>query len=201
MRYGTAGVSLLALGLGCAAGCTVQVDRDKNGHDKNVKVVTPVGGIDVARGQTGASDIGLPAYPGAHLAADAHGGKSADVEMEFGEWQLHVKAANYTTPDARERVVAFYREALRNYGDVIQCKGRQPMGTPARTQENLTCDAGHGDSYQHVDMGDSGLQLKAGSRHHQHIVAFKDEKGPETNFTLILLDLPRIPEGASREID
>src|ERR1700733_6979420 len=52
-----------------AAGCRIQVDKNENGRDKNVKVDTPLGGLHVRTNQTSAADVGLPAYPGAQIAA------------------------------------------------------------------------------------------------------------------------------------
>src|ERR1035441_7137431 len=74
----------LAAGL---AGCRVHVDKDANGVEKNVQVDTPFGGVHVNTDQTTASDMGLPAYPGAEIVRDKDHDKSADVHMGFGEWQ------------------------------------------------------------------------------------------------------------------
>jgi len=35
-----------------------------------------------------------------------------------------------------------------------------------------------------------GLLLKAGSKRHQHIVGFEDQKDSQTHFCLVALDLP-----------
>jgi hypothetical protein len=58
-----------------------------------------------------------------------------------------------------------------------------------RTTEGLTCD---NDKENHVYVNDdeSGkLELKAGSKLHQHIVAI-DPEGNGTKFGLVALDLP-----------
>jgi hypothetical protein len=179
---------LAAVGLLLAGGCRVQVDKNSNGGDKNVKIDTPFGGLHVRSGDTSAADVGLPVYPGAAIAPDKEGDKSADVHMGFGEWQLRVKVVNYQTADSQDKVLAFYQKALGRYGDVIRCKGGQPVGTPVVTQEGLNCSDDHGNA--HVDTS-NGLLLKAGSRHHQHIVAVKSDSGPGTRFALIELQLPQ----------
>jgi len=195
----------LAAGLG---GCRVHVDKGANGEDKNVQVDTPFGGIHVNTDQTTAADLGLPVYPDAHIVRDKENDKSADVHMGFGEWQLRVKVVNYTTPDDKDKVVAFYKKALGRYGDVIACQDNAPVGSPTVTAEGLTCQE---DSHAHVNVnsdghdygyhGSSGFELKAGSKRHQHIVGFESSGPGETRFALVALDLPFGTDGNSDKSD
>jgi len=189
--------------LACAAlaagvsGCRIHVDKGANGEEKQVQVDTPFGGIHVNTNDTTAADLGLPVYPGAQIVTDKDNDKSADVHMGFGEWELRVKVVNYSTPDSKDKVTAFYKKALARYGDVIACNGSQPIGTPAQTSEGLTCKD-HGGANVRVDNNGTGyaydsngdFQLKAGSERHQHIVAFHGPDRDETRFALVALDLP-----------
>jgi hypothetical protein len=184
----------LAVSLSLVTGCHVQVDKGQNGEDKNVKVDTPLGGLHVRADQTTAADLGLPDYPGATLAPDREGDKSADVHLGFGRFQLHVRVVTYVTPDDQKKVLAFYRNALGRFGDVIECDGDRPVGSPTITSEGLNCRE---DNHVHVNTDgdvhgiedDSGLSLRAGSKHHQHILAFKTAS-QGTRYTLIDLELP-----------
>lgn len=169
-------------------GCRVQVDKNADGKDKNVKIDTPLGGLHVRAGDTNAADVGLPVYPGATITPDTDGDKSADIHMGFGEWQLRVKVVNYLTSDAQDKVLDFYQKALGRYGNVIRCQGNSVVGTPTTTSEGLTCD--EGDTHvQNVQIS-GDLSLKAGSRHHQHIVAIDKKSGTGTHFALVELQLP-----------
>lgn len=184
------GLALLAM----IAGCRVQVDKGANGEDKNVKVDTPFGGVHVNTNQTTAADLGLPVYPGAQPATDNDKHKSADIHLGFGEWELRVRAVSYSTPDKQDQVQAFYKKALARYGDVITCQGGSPVGTPIKTSEGLTCADDKNTKVQ-VDQGDyslgkGSLELKAGSRRHQHIVGFESPKDGQTRFAMVALDLP-----------
>lgn len=176
------------------AGCRIHVDRDANGQEKNVQVDTPFGGVHVNTDQISAADLGLPVYPGAEIVKDKDHDKSADVNMGFGEWTLRVRAVNYATPDAQDKVTAFYKKALARYGDVITCQGNAPVGTPTATSEGLTCndDNNHGNvKIDEKDFGShGGFQLKAGSKRHQHILGFQDPEDGKTRFALVALDLP-----------
>ncbi len=178
------------------SGCRVHVEKGANGEDKNVQVDTPFGGVHVNTDQTTAADLGLPVYPGAEAMKGDDKHESADVHMGFGEWQLRVRAVTYSTTDSQEKVTAFYKKALGRYGDVITCQGSSPVGTPTVTAEGLNC----ADDGKHPKIRINGagngvaakneLQLKAGSKRHQHVVGFEDPKGGKIRFTLVALDLP-----------
>ena len=187
------------------AGCRVQVDKGANGEDKNVQVDTPFGGVHINTNQTTAADLGLPVYPGAQTVSSDDKHKSADVHLGFGEWELRVRAVSYGTPDKQEQVLAFYKKALGRYGDVITCQGNTPVGSPAATSEGLTCadDKGNNVQIDRSDYGSSknGLELKAGSKRHQHIVGFEDPKDNQTRFALVALDLPAGMEKNSGKSD
>ena len=171
------------------SGCKVNANND--GDNKDVKIATPFGGIKVKTNDAVSIDgIGLPVYPGAEMVkkTDDHNG-SADVNLSFGKFQLRVKAANYRTPDDPERVSAYYKDALKRYGTVIECNHDQPVGTPTQTDEGLTCSDGD-KKHNSVTANTSGkTELKAGSKQHQHIVSI-DPDGGGTKFGLVALDLP-----------
>jgi hypothetical protein len=198
MRKATVLVAGLALAAGLA-GCRVHVDKDANGQEKNVQVDTPFGGVHVNTDQTTAADLGLPVYPGAEQIRDNDKHKSADVHLGFGEWELRVRAVSYATSDSKEQVTAFYRKALGRYGDVIICENHSAVGTPTTTSEGLTCSDDGKDSNVKIDQGDystanGSMQLKAGSKRHQHIVGFEEPENGKTRFALVALDLPAAVE-------
>lgn len=179
---GTMGVVLLS-------GC--QVDTKKNGNGDDVKIATPFGGLSVKTDDAGVMQaIGLPGYPGAELVKKKEKDSgSADINMSFGRFQLKVKAASFRTPDSPETVKAFYLKGLSKYGTVIQCSNNKPVGTPTQTPEGLTCD---NEKDNHITVSESAsgkVELKAGSKQHQHIVGI-DPEGTGTKFGLVALDLP-----------
>jgi hypothetical protein len=197
----------LAVSLALAAGmvgCRIETEKGPNGEDKKVQIDTPFGGIHVNTDQTTAADLGLPVYPGATAVTGDGDHKSADVHLGFGEWQLRVKAVSYQTADSQDKVTAFYKKALGRYGNVITCQGNSPVGTPAITTEGLTCADDGKHNNVHIDQGDyhfdkGGLELKAGSKHHQHIVGFESPRYNQTRFALVALDLPAEIESDSEK--
>jgi hypothetical protein len=169
------------------SGC--RIESDKHGDNDNVKIATPFGGMSVKTNDAAVDGLGLPVYPGAELVKKDKNNGAADVNMSFGSFQLRVKAASYRTLDSPEQVTAFYRKALGRYGDVIQCQHDKSVGTPTHTAEGLSCD-NEKQNHVYVNDDESGkMELKAGSKQHQHIVAV-DPEGNGTKFGLVALDLP-----------
>jgi hypothetical protein len=172
-----------------ASGCNVR-QKSSNG-DKNVKIETPIGDIRIDTDESAlVSDIGLPIYPGAIRIKKKADSGAGDVAMSFGGFHLRFKTLNYHTADSPEKVIAFYRQGLATYGDVIECSNNRPVGNPSKTREGLTCDNDKGSHIAASDVpGDANIELKAGSESHQHIVAL--ERQPDgTKFALVALQLP-----------
>ncbi|MGD0939138.1 MAG: hypothetical protein ABR905_05440 [Terracidiphilus sp.] len=198
---------LVSLALaGGVAGCRVHVDKDANGEEKKVQVDTPFGGVHVNTDQTSAVDLGLPVYPGAEIVKGDDEHKSADVHLGFGDWELRVRAVSYETSDSQDKVTDFYKKALGRFGDVITCQSNAPVGTPAATREGLTCSDNDKHSNVQIDQGDyhlgkGNLELKAGSKRHQHIVGFEKNGSGGTRFALVALDLPASVENGSGKSD
>jgi hypothetical protein len=192
-RFAHKAVVTLAACMMLATVACVQVDTSKDGKNKDVKIQTPVGGLHVKTNDMAASDVGLPLYPGA-VPKDTKGDKdqAADVHLGFGEWQLRVKVVKYHTTDSPQQVLAFYRKALGRYGDVIQCNGATPVGTPVQTREGLGCKDDESEPKgNHSDINiDAQSQLKAGSKKHQHLVGIESSNADGTEFSLVVLDLP-----------
>lgn len=180
-------VALLAATL-AITGCSVEQKGSSGNED--VKIKTPLGGLKVRTNDAVvAAETGLPVYPGATVVKDPRDSDAADVDMNFGDFHLRVKAVSYRTPDSSEKVIAFYRKGLERFGDVIECRNNRPVGAPSKTSEGLTCDNAQ---KSHVVISvppHPEIELKAGGKIHQHIVAIEEEPDG-TKFGLVALDLP-----------
>jgi hypothetical protein len=185
-----AGLALSGMAVVLLAGC--DVDTHKSGNGDDVKIETPFGGLRVKTDDAAVMDgIGLPAYPGARRVKknEDNDNGAADVNMSFGDFHLRVKAVGFRTSDSPEKVEAFYRDGMKRFGDVIACHGDKTVGSPMRTSAGLTCDD-HTEGHHVGDGSSKGqLELKAGSKVHQHIVSI-DRDGGETKFGLVALNLP-----------
>ena len=179
--------------------CSIQADKNgADGNSDHVKISTPLGGLNVKSTNVDAASLGLPEYPAAHvLTKDEDNGNDGqvDLHMGFGPWQMRVKVVSYGTSDQKDKVLAFYRTALAKYGDVVECNGKKAVGSPTVTKEGLGCDDSNRGAQAKwndngININDGDLELKAGSKHRQHIVSFKKTDGSETKFALVSLELP-----------
>jgi hypothetical protein len=187
MRAKLTVVMTMIVGAGLMSGC--RIDSHKEGDNDNVKIATPFGGLQVKTNDAVAEGIGLPTYPGATLVKKDKDNGAADVNLSFGNFHLRVKAASFRSTDSPDKVTAFYRNALKRYGDVIECSNNKAVGTTTRTAEGLTCDNDHETHITVDEEMSKKMELKAGSKQHQHIVAI-DPEGAGTKFGLVALDLP-----------
>ncbi len=185
--------------LGLLTGCHVTNAHDGNNH--HVDIGTPFGSMQVKTDDSVAvAGVGVTPYPGAVVKKKQDDDDSAaDVNLSFGSFHLGVKAVSYTTADAPDKVLAFYKKDLSRYGVVIQCRNDAPVGEPARTAEGLTCSDDHkGVQFNSgIQLGASSAaagkgaktDLRTGSKQRQHIVSIEPHDGG-TQMELVALELP-----------
>ncbi|MEO6803136.1 MAG: hypothetical protein ABI197_07830 [Granulicella sp.] len=187
----------MVLAIAGTTGCNIETHG--RGDNKNVKIATPFGGMQVRTNEAVVvTGIGVPVYPGSTIVKKDKGDDGAvDLNMSFGSFQMKVKAASYRTPDTPEKVLGFYKKELARFGSVIQCLHDRPVGMPTHTDEGLTCqDDDHHDGDQvNLDKGDlndngnDATELKVGSKRRRHVVELHPD-GAGTKFGLVLLELP-----------
>ena len=162
--------------------CSINVKKEKGGHDKQVDISTPMGGIHVSKGAD-VAEVGLPVYPGAHLKQDNSDGddKSANVHISGFGYSLRVIALQYQSNDPPAKIMAFYRDQLKKYGSVLECHTSH-LDVDARikgldqSSDELTCQESHG----------TNVELKVGNKENQHIVAIEPD-GSGSSFSLVYL--------------
>jgi len=163
-----------------AAGCSVNVKKEKSGEDKDVDIRTPLGGIHVSKGAN-PEDVGVPVYPGAHLKEkDSDGSdKSANVNISGFGFGLKVVALEYESNDSPEKIVSYYQDQLKKYGNVLVCHTSHLNIDRHRTRQDhesheLTCEGSTGNN----------IELKVGTDENQHIVAVEPQ-GSGAKFSLV----------------
>jgi hypothetical protein len=155
------------------------VHKEPNGQDKQVDIKTLVGGIHVSK-DADVADVGLAVYPGAQLKKeDSDGGdKSANVNISGFGFGLKVVALEYRSDDSPARLVAFYKDQLKKYGNVLECRTSSHLDLNIKPKSNgsheLTCDSTSGNN----------VELKVGTRENQHIVAIEPD-GKGSSFSLV----------------
>ena len=144
------------------AACMV-VREEEDGKTKEVNISTPIAALAVTAGDK-AGDTGLPVYPGAQPSQDNGDGDKERANVSIGTpwFGLHVRAAEYTTGDTPERVLAFYRERMKEFGDVTECRGDVDF-----RNSRPVCDPD----------GSEDVQLVVGVEDHHRIVSVKPRRG------------------------
>jgi hypothetical protein len=159
--------------------CSVNVQKEKDGQDKQVDISTPVGGIHVSKGAD-AADVGIVVYPGARLKQEDSNGsdKSANVNISGFGFGLKVVALEYQSDDSPDKLVSYYKDKLKKYGTVLECH-----------TSHLNLNTGHGSDHHSDELtceGDRGnnIELKVGTKENQHIVAVEPD-GKGSSFSLV----------------
>jgi hypothetical protein len=166
--------------------CSINVKDHGDDGDSKVDISTPVGGIHVNE-NADARDAGLAVYPGATLKPKTKDGdaKSANVNLSAFGYGLKVVALEYESNDPPDKIIAYYQDQLKKYGNVLQCHGKRfkvDDDVPAIGGKNGVVVGGN----LKCDSDDSGktIELKAGTDDNQHIVSI-DPEGKGSDFAIV----------------
>ena len=179
------GFALAVIALVLLPACSINVKKNEDGEDKKVDVETPVGGIHVSK-DADVRDVGLAVYPGARKKQKDLSGdeKSANVNISGPGFGVKVVAVEYLSDDSPDKLIAYYRDQLKEYGSVLECHTSKhgsdvevnKMSHPDRKEsKKLTCD--------NDDSGKT-VELKVGTEDNQHIVAVEPQ-GKGSSFALV----------------
>ena len=148
-------------------------------EDKNLDIQFHVGK------DADAQKVGLPLYPGARLKHDEENQNRANFALLTGAFGMKLVVANYDSGDAPRKVIAYYREQLKRYGRVLECRTKESGGDvhanvhtqESRDSKQLKCD---GDNVGNI------VELKAGTEDNQHVVSVEpSETGKGSTFALV----------------
>ena len=159
--------SVLLLG-----GCLVERD-DQPGGRKNVDIHTPVGDLSVVN-DSKAPDTGLPVYPGARVQRKDDHSESANVNIDTSFFGVKVAAATFESDDAPGAIVDFYRNAMRTYGPVTECRGDVDFRGRPGSKEPVCREK----------ASSRELQLVAGTEDRQRVVSVKP-RGSGSEFAVV----------------
>ena len=179
------GFALAVIALVLLPACSINVKKNEDGEDKKVDIETPVGGIHVSN-DADVRDVGLAVYPGARKKEKDSSGdeKSANVNISGPGFGVKVVAVEYLSDDSPDKLIAYYRDQLKEYGSVLECHTSKhgsdvevnKMSHPDRKEsKKLTCD--------NDDSGKT-VELKVGTEDNQHIVAVEPQ-GKGSSFALV----------------
>jgi hypothetical protein len=171
--------------------CSLNVKKGENGEEKRVDINTPVGGIHVGEGAD-PRDIGLPVYPGARVKdkSNDNSKNSANVNISSGYFGLKVVAIEYLSDDSPDKLVSFYKDKLKSYGNVLECH----TDKAGSDSGNVDVDTDHKDKKsRELNCGQnkgSYIELKVGTQENQHIVSIRPvDGGKGTDFGLVFVQV------------
>ena len=174
-------IAAILAALAVLPACSVNVKDPGDDGNSKVDINTPVGAIHVNE-NADARDAGLPVYPGARMKPKSKDGdsKSANVNLSAFGYGLKVVALEYESDDAPGKIIAFYHDQLKKYGNVVECPTlghfhlNMKYSDKSGDSHSLTCDS----------VGGTNIELKAGTDENQHIVAVESE-GKGSSFSLV----------------
>ena len=173
----------LALSLGLALPAVAQ---DSNSQNKNLDVRSSVGDLHVGK-DADARKAGLPLYPGARLKTDDENSSPANLSVLTDAFGIKLVVAKYVSDDAPAKIIDFYRDKLRKYGKVLECRSQKHSDDvsvkddddkDSKASKEVKCDENSGPV----------TELKVGTDDNQHIVGIEPRDGGKgTNFTIVYL--------------
>lgn len=177
MRQNVSAVLVSLSALVTMTACSIDVrERDSEGK-ADVEIKSVVGNLSVHTDTT-AKDTGLPVYPGAQVLQDeGNDPGSADVTVGNSHFGMKVVAAKFESGDDQDRVLDFYRNQMKAFGRVTECRGNVDFRGPDGSEP--VCREKH-------DARDT--QLVVGTEADQRIVAVKP-RGAGSEFALVHLQL------------
>jgi len=181
---------VLAFGILLALpGCSVNVKKNGEGQEKKVDIETPLGALHVSK-DADVRDIGLPVYPGARRKEHGEGDhdNNAHVNISSSLFGLKVVAIEYLSDDPPEKIIAFYKDQLKRYGEVLECHNNSNSagaimnpGDHSGHSERLKCEG---------DQNGKTVELKVGTEQNQHIASIKaGDDGKGSDFGLVYIQM------------
>lgn len=182
------------------AGCEINANKDEKSGKKDVEIKTPFGDLNV-KNQADPRDTGLPVYPGAVVKQDEHGNDKEKASVSMNMFGLKLSVVAFTSDDAPDKVVAWYRSQLKPMGTFVECTGHGDIGNvgahydtkdkdiESKLSTPVSCDKSDGGGRQVT-------QFKMGTEGNQRIVAIGERKDgkPGSEFALVRVILGKHAE-------
>ena len=171
----------LALTLGMGAWLTfAAIAQEGNSQDKSFDVRSSVGDLHIGP-DADAKKVGLPLYPGAHPKHEED-----NNPLNFGiltdSFGMTLVVAKYESNDPPAKVLDFYREKMKKYGKVIECRG-------ANDKSESDTEVHDGGSKPVKCEGDNTgpvRELKVGTEDNARVVAIENpDSAKGTIFALV----------------
>jgi hypothetical protein len=173
-------------------GCSIQSKHENGEHKENVKIETPLGGMNVRTDDVQAKDTGMSVFPGAtpvEKDSGSHDEKKANVNIDTPWFGVKVVALTFRSSEPQEKIWDYYKKDMGKYGRVLECRPGSPdLDLRKRDDEDLTCyDDDKKMRVQSYKREGKSIQLKVGTSNKQRIVALKPAENGSTEFSLVFV--------------
>jgi len=165
--------------------------QDSGNKNENFDVRSSVGDLHIGA-DADARKAGLPLYPGARPKTKDKDGNDDKVNLGLLTEAFGIKlvVAKYESDDAPAKVVDFYRDKLKKYGNVLECHTREHRGEHINSGSDDSKDSDSDSKNKPVKCeGDNTgpvTELKVGTEDNQHDVAVETGGGGKgTTFALV----------------
>jgi hypothetical protein len=130
--------------------------------------------------------VGLPVYPGARERKHDENRSNANLSLFTSVFGMKLVVLHYDSDDAPEKIIAFYRQKLKKYGKVLECR-------TSRHDNDVDVNSDSDDSKKSKELKCEGdqkgdtIELKAGTEDDQHIVAISpaENGGKGSSFAMV----------------
>src|SRR5712691_8060154 len=152
-----------------------QDHKPDSDQDKKLDVRSSVGDLHVGS-DADAQKTGLPLYPGARLKSDDGNQNKVNLGILTEAFGFKLVVVNYDSDDAPAKVIDFYRDKLKKYGKVLECRSRKHGGDvdvndddkDSKGSKELKCEG---------DNAGPITELKVGTEDNQRVVAIEPNDG------------------------
>ena len=124
----------------------------------------------------------------ARSSSDDNNANSAHVNISTSLFGIKVVAIEYLSDDPPEKLVAYYKDQLKKYGNVLACDTNE--GHPGTNMNGVDTS---GDSKKlkcEDDQNGKTVELKVGTEQNQHIVSVKrSDDGKGSDFGLVYIQM------------
>jgi hypothetical protein len=164
-----------AFGIALAIPGTAQSQKSDGDKDDHFDVRSSVGDLHVGK-DADAQKTGLPLYPGSRPKRE----KDNDP-VNFGifteAFGFKIVLAKYESDDAPGKVIDFYRDRLKKYGNVLECHTKEHGGDAHADFDDDKDSKGSKELKCEGDNTGPVTELKVGREDNQHVVAIEPNDG------------------------
>jgi len=179
-------VSVASAALLFAACRITEHNKGETGKAESVEIKSPFGSLKVNT-DVNAKDTGFNVYPGSRPHRESGNDKenSANVNIDSSLFGLKVVVASFESDDPPQKVYDFYKPQMNHFGATLTCKGTgsDGFGNYQGSADDFKCEHGEATDVM-AAIAAGGVELKAGNRNDQHIVALKSS-GKGTQYAVV----------------